>query len=597
MKAVILTRVSSKEQEEGHSLPAQNARLIEYAKRKNLEVIRTFQIIESSTRGKRKEFMTMINFCKQQKETIAIVCDNIDRLQRSFRESVLLDDLIRKEIVELHFFREGMVIGKSSTSTDIMRWDFGVMGAKAYVLQLSENVRRSLEYKLNNGEIIGPAPCGYENYINEYGKHSIRKKEPEATYLKNLFELYSIGGTSIHQLTKMANDYGIRSRMGNKLGVTSMIVILDNPFYYGEMLAKGRLHRHIYDPLITKELWDACQEQRKLQTTKPFNRGEIPFLYRGIFTDYNKQKTCPCEIKKKKFVYVVCYKENGTRIYVPEYVIDKQVEDILDDVAVPEQAISDFKEYIKLTKQAELDYQKAELERIDTKLKKIDQRMTVLFNMRLDQEITKDEYETKRDEYKLERSRLELLKNAHHLADDGFNETVLNMFDLLTSAKNVFKSSTSNQNKQLLLHFIFEKLELKEGVISYKLKSPFCYTKTNSSVSSMSPVSTKNAKNWELIENTELNGKYSAVSGNFEEDVCEPRVSVENKGLPTYFESTVQYGCLTWIRTKINGVRVRCPTIRRSSNIINANIDSMLYFKCQHFLYDYIEKLIAKKNQ
>ena len=33
MKAVILTRVSSKEQEEGHSLPAQNARLIEYAKR------------------------------------------------------------------------------------------------------------------------------------------------------------------------------------------------------------------------------------------------------------------------------------------------------------------------------------------------------------------------------------------------------------------------------------------------------------------------------------------------------------------------------------------------------------------------------------
>ncbi len=285
-----------------------------------------------------------------------------------------------------------------------MRWDFGVMGAKAYVLQLSENVRRSLEYKLNNGEVIGPAPCGYENYINEYGKHSIRKKEPEATYLKNLFELYSIGSTSIHQLTKMANDYGIRSRMGNKLGVTSMIVILDNPFYYGEMLAKGRLHRHIYDPLITKELWDACQEQRKLQTTKPFKQGEIPFLYRGIFTDHYKQKICSCEIKKKKFVYVVCYKENGTRIYIPEYVIDKQVEDILDDVAVPEQTISDFKEYIKSSKQAELDYQRSELERIDAKLKKIDQRMTALFNMRLDQEITKEEYETKRDEYKLERS-------------------------------------------------------------------------------------------------------------------------------------------------------------------------------------------------
>ena len=437
-----------------------------------------------------------------------------------------------------------------------MRWDFGVMGAKAYVLQLSENVRRSLEYKLNNGEVIGPAPCGYENYINEYGKHSIRKKEPEATYLKNLFELYSIGSTSIHQLTKMANDYGIRSRMGNKLGVTSMIVILDNPFYYGEMFAKGRLHRHIYEPLITKELWDACQEQRKLQTSAPFKKGEILFVYRGIFTDYYKNKICSCEIKKKKFVYITCYKENGTRIYVPEYVIDKQVEDILDDVAVPAQTISDFKEYIKSSKQAELDYKKAELERIDAKLKKIDQRMTALFNMRLDQEITKEEYETKRDEYKLERSRLELLRNAHHLADDGFNETVLNMFDLLTSAKGVFKSNTSVQNKQLLLHFIFEKLELKEGVISYKLKSPFCYTKVDSSMSSMSPVSAKSAKNWELIENTELSGKSTTISGNLDEDVWEPCGSVENKGLSACCENPVQYGCFTLDSARAKALRI-----------------------------------------
>lgn len=166
MKAVILTRVSTREQEEGHSLPAQNTRLLDYAKRKQLEVIKTFQIIESSTRGKRKEFMQMIDFCKEQTETIAIIADAVDRVQRSFKESVMLDDLIRQEKIELHFFREGMVIGKKATSTDIMRWDFSVMGAKAYVLQLSENVRRSLDYKLKNGERAGVAPCGYENFVD-----------------------------------------------------------------------------------------------------------------------------------------------------------------------------------------------------------------------------------------------------------------------------------------------------------------------------------------------------------------------------------------------------------------------------------------------
>jgi len=70
-----------------------------------------------------------------------------DRFQRSFKESVLIDELLRKEKVKPHFHREGMIIGKGASSTDILRWDFSVMGAKSYVLKLSENVHRSLEYK------------------------------------------------------------------------------------------------------------------------------------------------------------------------------------------------------------------------------------------------------------------------------------------------------------------------------------------------------------------------------------------------------------------------------------------------------------------
>lgn len=38
----------------------------------------------------------MINFCKKQRETIAIVADTVDRVQRSFKESVLLDELMRQ---------------------------------------------------------------------------------------------------------------------------------------------------------------------------------------------------------------------------------------------------------------------------------------------------------------------------------------------------------------------------------------------------------------------------------------------------------------------------------------------------------------------
>lgn len=55
-------------QEEGLSLLAQSNRLQDYADRKGLEVIKTFEIVESSTHGERKQFMEMINFCKKQRE-------------------------------------------------------------------------------------------------------------------------------------------------------------------------------------------------------------------------------------------------------------------------------------------------------------------------------------------------------------------------------------------------------------------------------------------------------------------------------------------------------------------------------------------------
>ena len=81
---------------------------------------------------------------------------------------MLIEELIRKEKVKLHFHREGVIIGKGASSTDILRWDFSVMGAKSYVLNLSENLRRSLEYKASQrrvrrqGTARLPEPAGRE---------------------------------------------------------------------------------------------------------------------------------------------------------------------------------------------------------------------------------------------------------------------------------------------------------------------------------------------------------------------------------------------------------------------------------------------------
>lgn len=69
-------------QEEGLSLLAQNNRLHEYAERKGLEIIKSFEIVESSTRGERKQFMEMINFCKKQREGDIVILTLADFTHR-----------------------------------------------------------------------------------------------------------------------------------------------------------------------------------------------------------------------------------------------------------------------------------------------------------------------------------------------------------------------------------------------------------------------------------------------------------------------------------------------------------------------------------
>ena len=200
-------------------------------------MIWTFEIVESSTRGERKEFTAMLEFAKTQSETIAIVADAVDRFQRSFKASVLINDLFRRKQVELHFYRENMVLGDGASATDIMRWDFSVMAAKSYVLNLSENVRRSLEYKRRNGEWGGNAPLGYLNQRDASNK-SVLIPDPERAFLvRMLFEEYAKGALSISgDLVRMARVWGFRNktRKGGALSASQIQHILMNPFYYGE---------------------------------------------------------------------------------------------------------------------------------------------------------------------------------------------------------------------------------------------------------------------------------------------------------------------------------------------------------------------------
>ncbi len=142
--------------------------------------------------------------------------------------------------------------------------------SKYYVDNLSENVKRGLSQKVRRGEYPGVAPTGYLN--NKLTKKMV--PDPERFHLvKKLFELYATGKYSIKEVRKIITEAGLRSRNGKILSNSNIQAILKNPFYYGAFKFNGELYQGNHEPMITKKLFDKCQ-QIMADRSRPKKRGE-----------------------------------------------------------------------------------------------------------------------------------------------------------------------------------------------------------------------------------------------------------------------------------------------------------------------------------
>ena len=284
MKAIILSRVSSKDQEEGYSIAAQTEKLRDYCQRKGLEVLRVCEITESSTVGDRKQFKEMLSYAKnihtKTHNRLAVVVDAVDRLMRNFTEQPVLNDLINADIIELHFARTGGIVHKDSTSTDKLFWNFQIMMAQAYVDSLKDNVKRSIDYKIKKGEYIAQAPIGYLNVPKSQRQDTdVILDESRCFLVKRLFQEYATGTHTLRDMMALAKLWGLRSKNDKSLVRSHIHRILQDPFYIGMMTIKGQHHPHRYPCIIDESTFAKCQQVRANANKKPFKYADKPFVF------------------------------------------------------------------------------------------------------------------------------------------------------------------------------------------------------------------------------------------------------------------------------------------------------------------------------
>ena len=208
--------------------------------------------------------------------------------------------------------------------------------SKYYVDNLSENVHRGLRQKLRNGTWPGRAPLGY---INDLETKTIAPDKDRVAFVRKTFELYASGNYSLAELRRIMNGVGlIGGRQRGALSVSNYQYVLQNPIYYGLMRFRGELYEGKHKPLITKALFDQCQEMLKRKSKPQTKKGKTmkPFVYRGAF----RCASCGCFIttetqKGHNYLHCTKRKQPCSEPFVREEEVDKQVRDLLKGVSLP----------------------------------------------------------------------------------------------------------------------------------------------------------------------------------------------------------------------------------------------------------------------
>lgn len=474
MKAIILARVSSKEQEEGQSIPSQVRRLTEYALKRDLQVEETYQITESSTKETRKQFDQIISLIKKSKHPKALITDTVDRLQRSFRETPILDELRKQGKLELHFLREGLVISQNSNSAQLLQWDIGVLFSSSYVRQLSDNVKRSKEQSVRNGDWITKAPFGYKNITLSTGKKTIEVDLVNAPFVIKMFEMYATGIHSFQTVANEMNKLGLQNAQGNPLGASRIEITLKNPFYYGIMRVKGEFYPHKYPPLISERLFDQAKDVMAGHHKAPVHYAGHPILFRGLITCEHCGCTATGDIKKKKYIYYSCNNSKRTckKIWTREEQLLAPLLEYFDKIRLTDAQIESVVSSLKQSYAHEQEFFKHSQETLRKELDQIQSRLSKLIDMHLDGGMDSETYHLKLEEYKKRQREITAEMKAHVNADETCLITAKTVLDLAKRAKEIFISSKMPE-KQQLLNFVFSNLKLDGKKLLVTLREPF----------------------------------------------------------------------------------------------------------------------------
>ena len=474
-KAFLIARVSDKEQRK--ALPAQKLKLVKYAEEQDFDY-ELIEFDESAYKADRRKFATFIkNKIESYPDNCIVVFDKIDRFSRdSSQEEVrLFNELRLKNKIEMHFPSDNLVVTKESPATDLFRLGIGLALAKYYSDSISDNVKRRLEQLVKEErQWPGKAPIGYTNKRLSEKETTIVQDPERAKYIVKAFELRS-QGMAVDAITKILRKEGLQNNTSLSRPISRSHVgkILRNPFYYGVMRYSGKEYPHKYRPLISKRLFDQCQQVNDERSKNPSKTTKRDYTFNGLL----KCGYCGCSVSgyvQKGIVYMHCTKARGpcSLPHLKEADILTQVTNIIGQLKLNDEHIKLVIKDLKKHHDNQQEYFTTAINQTRKEHDSIQRKLDILYDDRLEGRITPDEYDKRVKDMKARQQVLNEQLASLTKDDKSFLITSSYLLEIAQKAARLFTSSKpALQNK--LLRFIFSNLKMDGKIVHYNLKSPF----------------------------------------------------------------------------------------------------------------------------
>jgi site-specific DNA recombinase len=400
-KAVVYIRVSTDPQaEDALNLDNQEERCRIYCRQKGLSVVTTFKDAgESARTSDRPEFQRMLAYCKARRNEISyVVVQDLSRFARNHRDQAdAICDLGRCGVLLRSTYEPNI------DETAAGKLAANILGAfnQFFSDSHSEKQQDRKRQAVAGGRVPWRAPIGYVNVSSKTGAN-IEPDPQRAPLIIRAFELVSAGLHKKSEVLRIVASEGLTTRTGKPIASQSFDHILTNPIYAGWVWLPSDPDtapvRGLHKPLITQELFDRVQAV--IDGRKPF-----AVARRKVNPEFPLRRLVHCEPCGTPLTGAFCRGRSGSyprywcrqkgcrRVSTPKAALESTFLKFLGRLQPNREVVADFPKIAARVWEAKQGGSEREARSLKSQLEAQKERKNKLLTMRMDGEISREEFE------------------------------------------------------------------------------------------------------------------------------------------------------------------------------------------------------------